>query len=184
MLSLFCYSIMSASLPPHGLQCARIPGLSLSHRVCSNSCPLSWWYHPTISSSVVPFSSCLQIFPSIGVFSNESALHMGCPKYWSFSFSISPSNEYSGLISFRIHWFGLLEVHVKFMYCWSLDWRIFENYLVSMWNKHNCTVVWTLFYIGFLWDWNENWPFPVLWSLLRFPNLLTYWVWYCNSIIF
>ena len=50
------------------------------------------------------------IFPSIRVFSNESALHIRCPKYWSFSFSISPSNEYSGLISFRMDWLDLLAV--------------------------------------------------------------------------
>ena len=51
------------------------------------------------------------IFPSIRVFSNESALHISWPKYWSFSFSINPSNEYSGLISFRMDWFDLLAVH-------------------------------------------------------------------------
>ena len=45
-----------------------------------------------------------------------------------------------------------------------------------MWNEHNCIVVWTLFGIALLWYWNENWPFPALWSLLSFPNLLTYWV--------
>jgi len=68
---------------------------------CSDSCPLSRWCHATISSSVVPLSSCL-IFPSIRVFSNESVLCIKWPKYWSFSFSISPSNENSGLISFTI----------------------------------------------------------------------------------
>ena len=76
----------------------------------SNSCPLSRWCHPTISSSVVPFSSCPQSFPPSGSFFNESALHIRCPKYWSFSFSISPSKEYSGLISFRINWFDLLAI--------------------------------------------------------------------------
>ena len=55
------------------------------------------------------------IFPSTRVFSNESVLYIGCPKYWSFSFSISPSNEYSGLISFRIDWFDLLEVQLIFL---------------------------------------------------------------------
>ena len=80
--------------------------LSPSSGACSESCPLSRICHPTISSSVIPFSSCLQSFPGSGSFSNESALHMR-PKYWSFSFSISPSNEYSGLISFRIDWFDL-----------------------------------------------------------------------------
>ena len=61
-----------------------------------------------ISSSVAPFSSCPQFFPSIRVFSSESALCIRWSKYWSFSFSISPSSEYSGLISFRIDWFDLL----------------------------------------------------------------------------
>ena len=61
----------------------------------------------TISSSAAPFSSCPQSFPSIRVFSSESALHIRWPKYWSYSFSISPSSEYSGLISFRMDWFEL-----------------------------------------------------------------------------
>ena len=74
-------------------------GFPVLHCLPEFSCPLSQWCHPTISSSVVPFSS---IFPSIRVFSNESALHIRWPKYWSFSFSISPSYEYSGLISFRM----------------------------------------------------------------------------------
>ena len=64
----------------------------------------------TISSSVVPFSSCLLSFPASGSFSNESALCIRWPNYWSFSFSISPSNEYSGLISFRMDSFDLLAV--------------------------------------------------------------------------
>ena len=75
--------------------------------VCSNSCPLNQWYHPTIPS-VVPFSSCFQSF--IRAFSNKSALCIKWPKYWSFNFSISPSNEYSGLILLRIDWFDLLAV--------------------------------------------------------------------------
>ena len=72
--------------------------------------PLSLWYYPTISSSVIPILLLSSIFPSIRVFSNESVLHIRWPKYWSFSFSISPSNEYSGLISFRIEWYDLLAV--------------------------------------------------------------------------
>ena len=101
-----CYA-MSDPLRPHGLQHARLPCPSLSPRVCSDSCPLSQWCHPTISSSVVPFSS---IFPSIKVFSNESVLHIRWPKYWSFSLRISPSNEYSGLVSFKMDWLVLLAV--------------------------------------------------------------------------
>ena len=71
--------------------------------------PSCWWCHPTISSSVVPFSSRLQT-SSIRVFPNESVLHIRWPKYWSFSFSISPSNDYAGLISFRMDWLDLLAV--------------------------------------------------------------------------
>ena len=52
----------------------------------------------------------------------------------------------------------------------------FKHYFTSMWDECNCAVVWAFFGIAFFWDWNENWPFPVLWRLLSFPNLLTYWV--------
>ena len=75
----------------------------------SNSCPSGQRCHPTISSSVIPFSSWLQSSPAKTLF-KESVLHIRWPKYWSFSFSISPSNEYSGMISFRIDWFELLAV--------------------------------------------------------------------------
>ena len=101
---------MSNSFWPHALQHARLPCLSLSPRVCPNSCPLNWWCHPTISSSVIPFSSCLQSFPASRSFSSDLVLCLRWPKYWNFSFSNSPSNEYSGLISFRIDWFDLLAV--------------------------------------------------------------------------
>ena len=60
----------------------------------------------------------------------------------------------------------------------------FEHYFASMWNKCNCAVVWIFFYIAFLWDWIENWPFPVLRPLLSVPNLLVYWVQHFHSIIF
>ena len=105
---------MSSSLQPHGLQHTRLPCPSLSPGVCSHSRPLSRWCHPTISSSVVPFSSCLQSFPASGSFPMESALHITCPKYWSFNLSIGTSNEYSELISFGIDQFDLLAVHRTF----------------------------------------------------------------------
>ena len=98
---------MSESLWSHELQHARLPCSSLSPGVCSNSCPLSRWCYTTISSSVAPFSSCPQTSHSIKFFSCESALHSRWPKYWSFS--IKTSNEYSGMISFRIDWFDLLD---------------------------------------------------------------------------
>ena len=107
---LFSGSVVSISFQHHGLQHARLSCPSPFPGVSSNSCPLSRWCHPTISSSVIPFSSGLQSFPATRVFSNESAFHIRWPKYWSFSFSISPSNEYLGLISFRMDWFDLLGV--------------------------------------------------------------------------
>ena len=60
----------------------------------------------------------------------------------------------------------------------------FENYFVSVWDECNCAAVWAFLGIAFLWDWNESWPFPVLWALLRFLNLLAYWVQHFHSIIF
>src|SRR5574341_1484264 len=63
-----------------------------------------------MSYVLIPYSSHLQSFPASGSFSNKSVLHIRWPKYWSLSFSISPSNEYSGLISFRMDWLGLLAV--------------------------------------------------------------------------
>ena len=158
-VSQFSHSVVSDSVQPHEPQHARPPCPSPTPRVYPNLCPLSRWWHPTISSSIVPFSSCPQasgsfpisqlftsggqsigvsastsvlpmntqdwsplgwsisevigispsIFPSIRVFSNESALCIRWPKYWSFSFNISPSNEHPGLISFRMDW---LDLHV------------------------------------------------------------------------
>ena len=58
----------------------------------------------------------------------------------------------------------------------------FEHYFASVWDECNCAIVWTLFGTTFLWDWNENWPFPVLWPLQSFPNLLVYWVQHFKSI--
>ena len=100
---------MSDSLRPHELQHTRPPCPSPSPGVHSNSRPSSWWCHPAISSSVVPFSSCPQSLPA-WVFSNESTLRMRWPKYWSFSFSIIPSKEHLGLISFKMDWLDLLAV--------------------------------------------------------------------------
>ena len=60
----------------------------------------------------------------------------------------------------------------------------FDHYFDSVWDECNCVVVWAFFGIAFLWDWNENWPLPVPWPLLSFPNLRAYWVQHCHSIIF
>ena len=108
---LFSHLTVSSSLRPHELHHTRLPCPSLSLRLGSNSCPLSRWCHPTISSSVTPFSSCSQSFPTSGSFPmNWLFASSGQSKYWSFSFTISLSSEYSGLISFRMDWFDLLAI--------------------------------------------------------------------------
>ena len=99
----FSHSGMSDSLRNHGLQHTRLPCPSPTPRVFSNSCPSSRWCHPTISSSVVPITSYLQSFPTSGSFSVSQF-------FISDGKSISPSDEYSGLTSFRIDWFDLLAV--------------------------------------------------------------------------
>ena len=109
MLLLFSCPGMSNSAT-HGLQRTRSPCPSTTSGVCSNSCPLSRWCHPTLLVLCRPLLPLPSILPSIKVFFNESVLCIRWPKYWSFSLSISPPNEYSGLISFRIDWFDLLAV--------------------------------------------------------------------------
>ena len=110
----FSRSVTSDSLQPYGPQHAGPPCPSPTPGVYSDSCSLSQWCHPAISSSVVPLLLSPSIFPSIRVFSNESVLHIRWPKYWSFSFIIRPTNEHSGQISFRMDWLDLLAVQGSF----------------------------------------------------------------------
>ena len=104
---------MSDPLQPHEQQHTRPPCPSLSTRVCPSSCSLHWWCHPAISSSDALFSFCPWSFPASGTFpmSRQSSTLIRWPKYWSFSFSISPSSEYSGFISLKIwcFWTVMLE---------------------------------------------------------------------------
>ena len=98
------------TLRSYGLQHTRLPCPSSTPGAYSDSCPLSQRCHPTLSSSVIPFSSHLQSFPASGSFPVSQFFTSGDQSIGSFSFSISPSNEYSGLISFRMHWLDLLAV--------------------------------------------------------------------------
>ena len=106
----FIHSVVSNSFRPHGLQHTRLPCPSSAPGVCSNPCLWSPWCHSTISSSVIPFSSCLLSFPASGSFPRSQFFALGGQSIGSFSFNISPSNKYSGLISFRMDWFDLLAV--------------------------------------------------------------------------
>ena len=104
-------SVVSNSLQPHESQHTRPPCPSPSPGVHSDSCPSSQWCHPAIYLILChPLLLLPPIPPSITVFSNESTLHIRWPKYWSFSFSIIPSKEIPGLISFRMSWLDLLAV--------------------------------------------------------------------------
>ena len=100
---------MSDSLQPHGLQHTRLSCPSLCPGVCSKSCPLSWWGDAIQKHLFLchPLLLLPSIFPSTRVFPKELVLRIRCSEYWSFSFSVRPFNEYSGLISFRIDWFDL-----------------------------------------------------------------------------
>ena len=105
----FSRSVVSDSLRPHESQHTRPSCPSPTPGVHPNPCPLSWWCHPNHLILCHPLYLLPSIFPSIKVFSNKSALLIGWPKYWSFSFNISPSKEHPGLISFRMDWLDLLE---------------------------------------------------------------------------
>ena len=137
LLLLFSHSVVSESLRPHGLQHTMFPYPSLSPRVCSNSCPLSQWCHPTISSSVIPFSSCRQSFPAWGSFQMSQFFASGGQ-------SIRVSASASVLSMNTQDWFplrltGLISLHSK-----GLS-RIFSNNTVqkhqffsaqlSLWSK-------------------------------------------------
>ena len=147
-LLLFSGSVMSDSLQP--MDCS-MPGFPVLHCLLefAQSCLLSQWYYLTISSSVTLLLLLPSIFPSIRIFSSKSAFCIRWPKYWSFSFSISPSNEYSGLISFRTGWFDLLAAqgtlksllrhhHLLNVECWVFQGSL--GYAVSQRDiaKHKC----------------------------------------------
>ena len=113
----FSHLVVSDSLWPHGPQHARPPCPSPTSVVYPNSCPLIELVMPSNPLILCrPLLLQPSLFLNIRVFSNESLLCIRWPKYWSFSFNISPSNEYSGLISFRIDWLKLLEVQGMYVY--------------------------------------------------------------------
>ena len=123
----FSRSVMSDSLQPHELQHARLPCPSPTLGACSNSCPLSWWCHPTISSSVVPFSSCLQSFPASGSFPMSQFFASGGQSIGlSASASVLPKNIQDW---FPLGWTGLPSLQSK-----GLS-RVFSNTTVQ---KHQC----------------------------------------------
>ena len=123
LLLLFCSSVVAGSLWPHGLQRTRLPCPSLTPAVCSHSCPSSWWCHPTISSSVIPFSSCLQSFPTSGSFTLSQFFTSGDQSIRvSASPSVLPMNTQDW---FPLGWTGWISLQAK-----GLS-RVFSNTTVQ-----------------------------------------------------
>ena len=159
----------------------------------SNWCFLTWIQISQKAGQVVWYSHLLKNFPQFAVthtvngFSivNEAEVDIFLELSCYFDDPTDGGNLISGSSAFsKSSWTSEIS---RFMYCWSLAWRILSITLLAnsqKWDKSNCAVVWTFFGTAFLWDWNENWPFPVLWPLLSFPNLLAYWVQHFHSIIF
>ena len=140
---------MSDCLRPHGLQHARLLCPPLSPWVYSNSCPLIWWCHPTNSSCVALPPPVLSLPQHQGLFKGVDSC-IRWPKYWSFSFSISPSREYSGLISFRIDFFDLLALQgtfksllqhhnlkASFLQCSPFSMVQLSHPYINYWKDHN-----------------------------------------------
>ena len=151
----FNHSNVSDSLQPHGLEHARLSCPSPAPRASSDSRPLSWWCHPTISSSVVPFSSCLQSFPESGSFL-MSAFHIRWPKYWSFSVSIIPSKEYPGLMDVAKSWL---------VYGVAKSWTRLSDWTELNWTMLFC---FCFFVVVFFFGKKENLHYMLIWFEFTF----------------
>ena len=135
LLLLFSRSVVSNSLQPHGRQHTRLPCSSRYPGVYSNSCSLSWWCHPTTSSSTLPSPPAFKLSQHQGLFQWVNSASAS-QKYWSFSFSNSPFNKYSGLISFRMDWFDLISVQETLKHFSSTSLRKHQSFGIhlSLWS--------------------------------------------------
>ena len=156
----------------------------------SNCCFLNCMLISQEAGKVVWYFHLLKNFPQFFVihtvksFSiiNEAEVDVFLEFSCFFFDSVDVGNLISGSSAFYKSSLNICKFSVHILLKPSLE--NFEHYLANMWNECNCVVVWAFFGIAFLWDWNENWPFPVLWPLLHFPNLLVYGVQHFHSIIF
>ena len=156
----------------------------------SNCCFLSCIQISQEAGQVVWYSHLFQNFPPLVVIhtvrgfgiANKAEIDVFLEVSWFFDDPADVGHLISGSSVF-----SKSSLHIwKFMVHVLLKPGLenFEHYFSSVWDEYNCAVVWTFFVIAFLWDWNEHWPFPVLWPLLSFPDLLAYWVQHFHSIIF
>ena len=156
----------------------------------SNCCFLTCIKISQEAGKVVWHSHIFQNFPQFVVIHtvkgfgivNKAEIDVFLELSWFFGDSPDVGNLISGSSAFSKSSLNIWKFMVHMLLKPGLE--NFELYFTSMGDECNCVVVWTLFGIAFLWDWNENWPFPVLWPLLSFPNLLAYWEQHFHSIIF
>ena len=156
----------------------------------SKWCFLIWILVSKEADQVVWYSHLFQIFPQFTVIHTVKAfgivnkaeidvfLELSC----FFDDPAVVGSLVSGSSAFSITSLNIWKVTVHVLLKPGLE--NFEHYFNSVWDECNCVVVWAFFGITFLWDWNENWPFTVLWPLLSFPNLLAYWVQHFHSVNF
>ena len=156
----------------------------------SNCCFLTCIQISQEAGQVVWYSHLFQNFPQFIVIHtvqgfgliNKAEVDVSLELSCFFNDPTDVGNLISGSSAFSKTTLNIWKVTVHLLLKSGLE--NFEHYLTSMWDECNCAVVWAFFGIAFLWDWNENWPFPVLWPLLSFPDLLAYSVQHFHSIIF
>ena len=165
-------------------------GNSLLFMSSSNYCFLTYIQISQEAGQVVQYSHVFKNFPQFVVihtikdFSivNEAEADVFLELSCFFYHPVDVGNLISGSSAFSKPRLNIWKLSVHGLLKPSLE--NLEHYFASMWDEYNCVVVWTFFGVDFLWGWNENWPFPVLWILLPFPKLLAYWVQHFHSIIF
>ena len=154
----------------------------------SNCCLLTWIHISQEAGKVVwcshlfkNFSLCCDPHKGFGIVSKAEVnifLELSC--FYSDPMDVGNLISDSSVFAKSSLNYRKFSVHVLL----KAGLENFEDHFASMWDECSCEVVWAFFGIAFLWDWHENWPFPVLWPLLSFPNLLTYWVQHFNRNIF
>ena len=137
------------------------------------------WYSHLLNNFPVCVDTYVKVFGVV----NKTKVHVFLELSCFFNHPTDVGNLISGSSAFSKSSLNIYKFMVHILLQPGLE-HYLKHYFTSVWDESNCVVVWPFFGIAFLWDWDENWPFPVLWPLLSFPNLLTYWVQHFQGIIF